>query len=181
MDIKIKIKPSFKFTIYQIPEGDIERWITTETGARVPIRKGESVEDAIKNRAVERMLSGEKIKPYENFLKDKLKDIPVEHLRNAKIEMHKFPFRKGGRILGDYNNGTGLIRLNQSLPLEEFRKGNVIEHELGHHVWHKSLSAKDRNVWTNSVFDTNESPISSYGGVGIGEDFAESYADYVKG
>ena len=179
-NIEIRIKPSFEFTVYQIPKGDIERWITTETGARVPIKKGENIKDAIKNRAIEKMLPSEKMKVWEDFMKSKLKNIPARHLRGARMEMKKFPAGKTSRTLGAYDYRTNLIKINQNVGVEGLRQRNIIEHELGHHVWRNALTKSQRNKYTDLTYG-NEPAVSEYGKLGPGEDFAEAYANFTGG
>lgn len=60
--------------------------------------------------------------------------------------------------------------------LQEFR--HILFHEVGHHVFMKTLSSKDKKKWVFDVYP-NSQHITEYSKSNAAEDFAESYAFFL--
>jgi AAA+ ATPase superfamily predicted ATPase len=60
---------------------------------------------------------------------------------------------------------------------DEFR--HILYHEVGHHVFKRYLDSVQRKRWVTQIYP-NSTYVSSYAKTNAAEDFAESYASYIK-
>ena len=85
--------------------------------------------------------------------------------------------RPGGRRKGEFRQKERCIVLYEIESLDLFF--HVLYHEIGHFVFFLALNSRVKKRWVTEVFP-NSQCITSYGKSNATEDFAETYACYVR-
>ncbi|WP_144394456.1 hypothetical protein [Pleionea sediminis] len=114
----------------------------------------------------------------------KVTQLPVKHIE--KIQVIKYDPNKNisfllrhqrvGPQLGEYLLGYNSIVIYRFTSRSECF--HVLFHEIGHHVYFKSISSFKKKEWVTQVY-RSENGVSELGQRNACEDFAEAYAFYL--
>jgi hypothetical protein len=82
------------------------------------------------------------------------------------------------RVKGEYGNTPiDHIVIYKFTHKDEFE--HILYHEVGHHIFRRVLDSVKRKKWVTEIYP-NSNHVSEYAKTNASEDFAETYAFYIK-
>lgn len=166
---------------------DIEERLQEATPVREQLDSNSNYQNQIEYQGFENsnVMNNEEVGKY---LTDNL---PPEHLRSDRITQIRYTDEydgdKQGTVLGvcqtDKETGVSDIRLNRQTPEGSINREmmeHTLVHEVGHNVYY-NMGEQKISSWEQ--ISSNSAPkqyVSNYARTNVREDFAESYATFVR-